>query len=66
MAADDQSRRSNRQEQRPLWPFDPWSRWSPWLCLLAGVLIGPVFGFAPWLFVVVAMLSVVMGFLSDG
>ncbi|MBW4532148.1 MAG: hypothetical protein KME02_15800 [Aphanothece saxicola GSE-SYN-MK-01-06B] len=45
--------------------FSPWSNWRAWMVMLAGVLVGQVIGFSPQLFVVIAALCLVCGWLFD-
>ena len=41
----------------------PWSRVAPWLIILAGVCLGNIIGFSPWLFVALGFLCLLQGLL---
>jgi hypothetical protein len=45
--------------------FSPWSNWRGWIVIVSGVLIGQVIGFSPQLFVLIAALCLVCGWLFD-
>lgn len=45
--------------------FSPWSNWRAWMVMLAGVLVGLVIGFSPQLFVLIAALCLLCGWLFD-
>jgi hypothetical protein len=45
--------------------FIPWSRAAPWLIMLAGVCLGHIIGFSPWLFVAIGVLCLLQGLLSS-
>lgn len=52
--------------QNSYWlPLDSWPRLFPWILLFVGVLIGPLFAYSPWLFAVVALASIVVGWLVE-
>lgn len=39
----------------------PWPRCCPWLLSLAGVALGCVFGFSPWLFLLIGAICLLSG-----
>ncbi|MEB3326687.1 MAG: hypothetical protein VKI39_03150 [Synechococcus sp.] len=41
--------------------FIPWPRCCPWLLSLAGVALGCVFGFSPWLFLLIGAICLLSG-----
>ncbi len=42
----------------------PWPRCCPWLVIVAGVALGPAFGFSPWLFLAVGAGCLLSGFMG--
>lgn len=45
--------------------FSPWTNWRAWMVMLGGVLVGQVIGFSPQLFVLIAAVCLLCGWLFD-
>lgn len=42
----------------------PWPRCCPWLLILAGVALGFVLGFSPWLFLLIGVFCLLSGMIG--
>ena len=42
----------------------PWPRCCPWLLILAGVALGFVLGFSPWLFLLIGVFCLLSGLIG--
>jgi len=43
----------------------PWPRCCPWLVILAGVVVGLLVGFSPWLFLGIGVFCLLSGWIGQ-